>query len=163
MPKAKSYYYECVLQCELPWYGPDQRKERAKFVGRSEMVNPRTLHVIRCNSSAEKGFNSRNEPIAPDYICVPKPLAKHYTDEITKKVSRVKVDSAYRAVGRVLRDKTSKVKFVLLDPDEVTEFVKRSAYNYGDAWGPEMFEDKYDDVLPPVVDSLEEEEVSAST
>jgi len=101
------------------------------------------LHSKRLSPS--RGFTARGEEIPPDYIVTDKPLGRTYTEEVTKMVSRPKDQMGTKE--RVMRPKTSKIKFVLLDPEDVTQEIKRSAYDFN--WAPALFKDATEDVIPP--------------
>lgn len=144
MAKARRYYYAVVLQCDLPWYGPDQRKERWVMKGKQLVQPTRVLHVKRVYPS--KGFNARGEEFPPDYIVTDRPVGKSYTHEVVKKVSRPDFEHP-GARKRLDREKASKIKLELIDPDDVTAEIRRAAYDMD--WGEELFKDAVEDVKLP--------------
>jgi len=149
MAKQKKYYYECVYPCDVPWYGPDQRRERWVQKGKMLVQPPRVLHSVRCFPS--RGYNARGEKLLGDYIATNRPIGKAFTEEVTKSVSRVDWNARLRDGGspRKMVEKSSKVKFVLLEPDEVTDAVRRVAYDFEDDWGAALFNDADTDVVLP--------------
>ena len=100
------------------------------------------LHSLRTHPSP--GYTARGQRIPPDYIVTDKPIGKCYTGEVTKRVSRP--EHLRGGAPRVMRPKTSKVKFLLLDPDEVDSEIRRSAHDLN--WGPNLFDDGDRDVVP---------------
>ena len=158
MAKEKRFWYECVLQCDIGWYGPDQRRERWPRRGRSE-IQPDTMHSVRL--TPEHGRNGRGEPFPADYIVTDKPVGRSYTEVVTKGVSRP--ETAYGNIGgarqRVMRVKESKIKLRLMDPDELTREIRYNAYDYGPpeyrdgkqvkGWVAALFEDNDKDVVLP--------------
>ena len=145
MAKPKRFYYECIFICDLGHWAPDQRTERWIRRGRSLIQPMKVLHSIRVSPS--RGYNARGEEFPPDYIVTDRPLARNYTEEITKKVSRPKFDNRGSRDGREMREKIGKVKFRLLDADEVMESVRRNAYDLD--WVDNLFEDAITDVHLP--------------
>lgn len=127
MAKTKRFYYECVYPTDLGYYALDQRRERWVRQGRSDIAKP-TMHCVRCYPS--KGLNARGEQIPADYIVTDQTLGKQYTEEIAKQVSRPDFEHPGQRF-RKMREKVSKVKFVLLDPEDVTTYVRSHAYDYG--------------------------------
>ena len=146
MAKEKRYWYECIYETDLGYWAPDQRRERWVQKGRSLIQPMRVLHSVRLYPS--RGVNSRGEPLPPDYACFLQPLAKQYTEEVTKRVSRPNYTVTGRRAGRVMRPKTSKVKFRQLDSDELTDYVRRNAYFF-DEWHESLFIDADKDVYLP--------------
>src|SRR3990167_2360596 len=131
MAKEKRFWYECILQCDLGWYGPDGRRERWQKKGKA-LIQPMTMHIVRLRP--EHGMNGRGEPFPADYVVTDKPFGRSYTGAgVTKMVSRPA--TAYGNIGglkpRVMREKQNKVKFRLLDTDELTSEIRRNAYDYG--------------------------------
>lgn len=138
MAKAKRFWYECVLQCDLGFLAPDQRRERWTQRGKVEVQPPRTLHSVRLYPS--KGYDKNGNYIPGDVAVFDQPLARRYTEEIEISVSRPLIDAEHPGGHtRYMRPKVTKVKFVLLDPEDVTESVKRRAYDYGPDWHPSLF------------------------
>lgn len=137
------YFYECIARGICPWVdvgykGPDQRRDRWPRKGRNRVQPTHVLHVIRCHSNILQKTGEQIKP--PDYIVTNKPLAKRYTDTVTYGVSRMD-DPAHGKKNRVIRNKTSEPKFRLLSADEITDFVRANAYDYGDDWDAHMFEE----------------------
>lgn len=134
MAKAKRYFYKCVYPCDVGYWGPDQRKERWGKQGQP----PKVLHSVRVLPS--RGYDSRGRERPGDYIVTDKPLAKHFTQETVKKVSRPSWDpQTGRRNGRVYRKKVTKVKFELLDADEIDREIREAAYDK--PWCESLFEE----------------------
>jgi len=140
---AKRYYYKVVQKVKLPWIGPDQRRERWKQRGRQFIQPMETLHSVTLNPS--KGYTLDGQEIPPDYVVTDRPVAKHLTSEVTKKVSRPGYEIG--SFNREDREKTSKVKLVLLGAQELTDYARRMAHDLN--WGPAMFDEASDDVHLP--------------
>jgi len=164
MAKEKRFWYECILQCDLGYYAPDGRRERWVKKGRA-MIQPTTMHIVRL--LPEHGLNGRGEPFPADYIVTDKPLGRSYVEAgVTKAVSRPA--TAFGNIGglkpRVMREKVNKVKFRLLDTDEITSEVRRQAWDYGlpvmrdgkqvEGWAASIFEANDKDVELPAEEAL---------
>lgn len=149
MAKQKRYFYECVMTCDLPFMGPDQRRERWKQNGRIQEQPQKVLHVLRVHPSP--GFTARGDRRPADYIVTDRPIGRSYTEEVVKNVSRSLHDGtdAKQALKRGARPKVSKIKFKLLDPEDVTDYVRMNAFDFEDRWGPALFDDGDKDVVLP--------------
>ena len=146
MAKTRRFYYECVLETDLGFWAPDQRKEHWVQKGKNVIQPMKALHYIRVAPS--NGMNIRGEPFPPDYIVTDRPLGRQYTEEIEKRVSRPSFDSSTgRRNGRYWRKKVSKIKFRLLDADEIDPEVRRKAIDL--PWVDALFEDIVKDVILP--------------
>ena len=112
MSKRKRYYYECVHEVELHFMGPDHRRER--WTG---LTPPTVRHPIRFNP---------HEPLSnrpADVLMSDRPLAKHLLEPIKKKVRRKNL----RTGEYEMKETETRVKFELLDPEDVTDDVRRRA------------------------------------
>ena len=146
MAKAKRFWYEVVFQLDLGHWAPDQRPERWTYKGRVLVQPQRTKHSLRLFPS--RGYNGRGEPFPPDYFVTDRPIGKSYTEEVNKMVSRSENIGLQGQYGkRSMRLKTSKIKARLLDADEVTESVRRAAYDL--EWTDDLFENAVADVHLP--------------
>jgi len=132
MAKPKRYYYECVLQCDLPYVAPDQRRERWP----KNNIAPMCIHSKRLVPS--DGYTT------PDFIVTDKPVARQYTEEVVKAVSRPDFEHP-GARRRIMREKVSKIKLRLLDSDEVGETVRRTAIDL--PWADALFTEATQDVI----------------
>ena len=110
--KPKKYYYECVYPVELNYLAPDHRRERWEG-----MRAPIVPHPIRFKPEDKLG----EKPA--DYLVTLRPLAKHLTVKVTRNVRRKNL----RTGEYTMVPTDSRVKFELLDPEDVTESVKRRA------------------------------------
>lgn len=115
MAKTRQYFYECVMKTEIRYMAPEHRKERI----RKGQVPPMVVH--------RKVFRPANWAVDPprpaDVLVTERPLAPHFVREVAKKISRLDLETHKRA----LRETHSKVKFRLLEADEVGEGVKGRA------------------------------------
>ena len=141
---AKRYYYRVLMPVDLPWIGPDQRRERWIRRGRQLIQPAATTHVIRVYPSP--GYSDTGEEILGDYIVTDKPVAKHYTEEVTKLVSRPDPDSVGTG-KRDMRPKTSKIKLELVPMTEMMESMRRKALDL--PWSEAMFTEADEDVVLP--------------
>ena len=160
MAKTRRYYYECVAECDLGFWGPDQRKERWIQKGRQLIQPARVQHSIRLSPS--RGIRPNGDQIPPDYIVTDRPLGKQYTEEITKKVSRPSFDPVTgRRNGRYFRKKVSAIKFRLMDIDEVDSDIKKHAFDM--EWQEVIYETHSEDVTLPkdqaVIDKADPEAI----
>jgi len=142
MAKPKRYYYEVVYTCDLPFYAPDQRKERWPRRGRRDVQPQSVLHCIRVHPSP--GFNARGDALEPDYIVTDRKVGNTYTEEVVRSVSR---PGAPGTGQRSMRPKTSKIKLQQVEPDEVNAEIRRTANDL--PWGDELFKDHTADVVLP--------------
>ena len=110
--KPKKLYYECVNEVELNFMAPDHRKER--WSGLNPPIVP---HPIRI-----KPFDPMSGRPA-DVLVSSRPLAKHLLEPITKKVRRKNL----RTGEYEMKETTTRVKFELLDSEDVTDDVRRRA------------------------------------
>ena len=156
MAKEKRYFYECVLACDLGYWGPEHRRENWERKGKA-MVQTFAMHNV--HMLPEHGMTGRGVPFPADYLVVDQPLGKSYTEVVTKSVSRPA--TAYGNIGglkpRIMRPKQSKVKFRQLDANEITAEIRRDAYDYGlpqfnakgkqiSGWDASLFKDNDGDV-----------------
>lgn len=150
MAKEKLYWYECVRQVDLKYWGPEQRKERWTQRGPTAVQPQRVQHWIRLYPSGPNVDQQGMSRGYADYAVFRKPLANHLTMELTKKVSRsIHYGTNPGQFGkRKLRAKVTKTKMQLLEPDEVTESIKRRAYDMD--WDESLFKDQEaDQVIGP--------------
>ena len=112
MSKKRKLYYECVHQVDMNYLAPDHRKERW-----DGLQAPIIEHGIRFHPE---------DPLAekpPDILVTERPLARHLTTEITRNVRRKNL----RTGEYEMKPATTKVKFELLDPEDITDDVRRRA------------------------------------
>jgi hypothetical protein len=151
------FFYRCVHQVDMAYMAP-----WGKGGDHSDNDSPDApllvRHFIRV-LPARKGLNSRGIPFKPMYICTDKPLAKHFPEQIVKKVSRPAFDplTGRKLPQRAYRKKITKVKFELVPTNEVTEYISDYAiYRPGKGtWAPEMFEETSSVVELPIDPELE--------
>ena len=143
IPKDKRHYYEVVITHDLPWFGPDQRRERWPRKGQRDVQPMSVLHSMRVNPS--NTYDGRGRPIPGHYIVTDRPVGRNYTEEVVKNVSRRESSESSK---RVMRPKTSEIKLRLLDPDEVSFEIQQNAHD--ENWGPDLFENHTEDVVLPV-------------
>jgi hypothetical protein len=111
--KDKRYYYECVMQCQMGYLAPDHRKER--------WVNGQPLQVLSEITFLPDDIYDKRKPAM--ILAVDLPLAERYTEEIPKVVRRKNLRS-----GEWEEKEThSKIKFRLMDPDEITADMRARA------------------------------------
>ena len=117
-PKAKKadtpayYVYACVEDCDVGYMNYTPRREH-HIPGRRP---PDILHYWRF----KRGRDARHPA---DILITPRPIAKHFTDQIEKNIKRKVLDT-----GETVTRKTfTKVKFVLLRPDQITEAIRARA------------------------------------
>lgn len=132
------FYYECVLQVDMTYMAP-WGKGGSHAEKDDEDAPMLVRHSLRVCPS--RGQNARGVPFPPDYIVTDKPLAKHFTDQIVKKVSRPAFDpyTGRKLPQRAYRKKITKIKFVLVPPDELMQSIIDNAIKK--AWTPEMFQE----------------------
>lgn len=151
---AKRYYYECVRQCDIGWRGPDPRRERWSTRGGMLVQPPDVMHSKRLYpsvaSAGRAGLSVGLNDVRPeaDIIVTDKPVAKNYTQTVTKKVSRPRFDpTTGRRHGRYFRRKTNPPKLRILEPDEIDNDVRRNAIDL--PWDVSLFTDATGDVILP--------------
>jgi len=110
---------------------PDQRRERWP----KNNIAPLCVHVKRVYPT--DGYKP------PDYIVTNQPIARQYTEEVVKAVSRPDFEHP-GARKRIMREKVSKVKFRLLDSDEIGDRIKEVAHDF--PWADALFTEMTQDV-----------------
>jgi hypothetical protein len=116
MAKSKSYYYECVYQVDVAFMAPDHRKERWP---EGSMQPPMLRHSLRFNPAKYEGGMG-------DILVVSRPLARHFTEPIKKTVKRRNLRNLAMTEYKEIETE-SKVKFRLLDPDEIGDIARKRA------------------------------------
>jgi hypothetical protein len=143
---AKRFYYEVVLQVDLGFWAPDQRKERWEQKGASMIQPTKTLHSKRLYPS--RGFDMRGNPLPPDVVVTDRPVAKNYTEETVKRVSRPRFDPMTgRRQGRYFRKKVSPQKLRLMEGDEIDNELRRRAVDL--PWTDALYDNSKGDVVLP--------------
>jgi hypothetical protein len=112
MAKDRRYYYECVVTCQMGYMAPSARREEWPEDG----VPPMVLHE---RSFYPAGLGKKR----PDYLCTSSPIAKRYTEAQPRKF--FKKDLRTNEMREINTPTT--VKFVLLDPDEIGDYVRDKA------------------------------------
>ena len=113
MAKSKTYFYECVYQVDVAFMAPDHRKERWT---EGAMQPPMLRHSLRFNPAKFGGGMG-------DVLAVSRPLASHFTEPIKKTVKRKNLrTNEYRDV-----ETETRIKFRLLDSDEIGDTVRKKA------------------------------------
>ena len=142
------FLYECIMQCDLGYMAPDQRKERWKKVGKN-YVQPQTKHSIRIFPLLNgEEYDDNGRKLWADYISTDKPLGRQYTEELHYKVDRPSED--YEHPGRklrMMREKVSYPKFRLIKGEECYRVPLEKIIDYGTMWAPDMFKDVVGDVV----------------
>lgn len=110
---AKTYFYQCVYPCEVGFLAPDHRKER---IPPNVMVAPMVLHTFTLYPADP--YNPKKQA---DVLIVDRPLADHYVNEVPKVVSRKNL----RTGEREDHETHSKIKFVLVPDNEVTDDMRK--------------------------------------
>ena len=146
------FYYRCVGQVDMAYMAPwgkggnhaEDQSDDSPLVVR---------HWIRIMPS--RGVNARGNPLVPDHIATEKPLAKHFLQQIVKKVSRPAYDpfTGRRLPQRAYRKKLTKIKFELVANDELMHYIVETAIKKN--WAQEMFEEVSTRVELPVDPELE--------
>jgi len=139
---------DCGYFCELGYWGPDQRKERWKKQGKMLVQPAKVLHSLRVHGLDPDGSEDHT-----DYIVTDRPIGKPYTEEVKKQVSRPYHDpETGRRHGRKYRNKMSKIKFRLLEPDEVDSDIKKRALDM--PWTDNLFDEGGSKVDLPLATAL---------
>jgi hypothetical protein len=112
MAKERRYFYECVVPCQMGYMAPDQRRENWPEDG----VAPMSLH--------ERSFY----PAGPgkkraDYLVTTSPIAKRYTEAQPRKF--FKKDLRTNEMREINTPTT--IKFVLLEGDEIGDYIRERA------------------------------------
>jgi hypothetical protein len=108
MAKEKRYYYECVTNCQMGYIAPSGRREEFGEDGVPTMV----LH--------ERDFQRSEGRRKADYLCTTSPLSRRYTEEIPRNFPKKNLRT-----GEIINvEAHTIVKFVLLDPEDVGDYVR---------------------------------------
>lgn len=110
--KAKRYFYRCVHVVDVNYLAPDHRRERW-----SGLQAPIVIHSLRM--FPEDGLGGKDA----DYLVTERPLAKHFTTPVTRMVKRKNLRTGEYTMEPV----ESKVKFELVEPEDMTDAIKRKA------------------------------------
>ncbi len=145
-------YYRCVHQVDMAYFAP-WGKGGNHSEGDREDTPLLVRHWIRVMPS--RGYNARGKPFPPDYIVTEQPLARHFCEQTVKKVSRIAFDpmTGRRLPQRAYRKKVTKIKFELVDKDDLTRDIIEDAIKK--QWAPEMFQDVPLKVELPIDPELE--------
>lgn len=112
MAKDKRYYYECVTQCQMGYMAPSTRIEDRGEDG----VPPMVLHE---RTFYPAGPGKRR----PDYLATTQPISRRYTEELPRNF--MKKDLRTNEMKEVKAHTV--VKFVLLDPSDIGDYVREHA------------------------------------
>jgi hypothetical protein len=111
--KDKRLYYECVMQCQVGFMGLDHRRER--------FVNDQPQMCLHERTFMPENPYDKRKPAM--ILGLDRPLVAHYTDEVSKIIRRKNL----RTSEWEDKETHSKIKFRLLDPDEVTSDIRARA------------------------------------
>ena len=111
--KDKRFYYECVMQCQIGYMALDHRRERWVNGQAQLCLHERTF-------TPDNPFDKRKPAMI---LALDKPIAPRYTEEIPTMVRRKNL----RTNEWEEKETHSKIKFRLLDPDEVTSDIRERA------------------------------------
>ena len=111
MAKEKKYYYECVATCQMGYMAIDHRKERQDEEGTVMCLHERTFYP--------SGLGKRR----PDYLVTNAPISKRYLEPVNRTFQKMDLRTReYRTINA-----PTTVKFVLLEPDEIGDYVREHA------------------------------------
>jgi len=113
--KAKEFYYECIHPegIEMNYLAPDHRKER--WEGLTPPIVPHPIRFYPFDAMTGK---------SADYVVTDRPLAQHLLTPIIKSVQRKNLRTSKKSMVETV----TKPKFRLLEPEEVTESIKKVAW-----------------------------------
>jgi hypothetical protein len=137
-PRRKLYYYEALMQVDMGYIAPDQRRERWK----NRVVPTSCMHSYRFLPV------DPNIPITKQrrsWLVTDRPLGDQYTEETHKIVDRYD----WRSQKRIRAEHKSKVKFRLLDEGEVSGHIKDYAIELP------LIESCYETIGVPLSEPLE--------
>lgn len=112
MAKERRYYYECVTTCQMGYMGASMRVEERGEDG----VPPIVLHE---RSFYPKGLGKKHS----DYLCTVSPISKRYTEAQPRKF--FKKDLRTNEMREINTPTT--IKFVLLEGDEIGDYIREHA------------------------------------
>ena len=126
--ERKEYYYECVMQVDMTYLSPRNReaeKMNLSITERMKMGYEEKMYPHPFRFKAADGLKNR----PGDILVTEKPIAWYFTEAREKMVSRPKIDPRGFPMTRVREDKPkmTKIKFRLLEENEVSESVKARA------------------------------------
>jgi hypothetical protein len=111
--KDTRFYYECVMRCQMGFMALDHRKER--FInGQPQMVLHETTFY------PEDPYDKRKPAMI---LALDFPLAERYVEEVPKMVRRKNL----RTNEWEEKETHSKIKFRLMDKDEITNETRAAA------------------------------------
>jgi len=111
--KDKRLYYECQMQCQVGYMAFDHRKER--------YVNDQPTMCLHERTFMPAHPFDKKKPAM--ILALEKPIVAHYTDEVPKIVRRKNL----RTNEWEEKETHSKIKFRLMDSDEITSDVRERA------------------------------------
>ena len=116
--REKINFYECVMQCDISYIGREHRRENLVNIYEAQHKD----HVKRLYPADP--YKRRPADILG--LRNGRELERSFVESFEKEVSRPQIDErgVPKTYKRELKPKLTKIKFVKLDPDEITDSIR---------------------------------------